>query len=598
MIEFEFAGRLPVRSGIGSPNSKYAPHAPGPSQGGNNVFTGESVGGLPLNETTLAEHLKTKGFATLCVGKWHLGQRDMYLPSSRGFDEYLGIPFSQDIGLSFWATHDYKPSPPYFPTPLPLLANYTVVEQPADLFTIAMKYTTITTTFITRNAEAGNPFFVYLPYNHIHGPQSCGARWCGQSKRGPIGDATEEVDWSVGEIMATLTASKAKDNTLVFFTSDNGSPQKPDGNLPLRGYKGSTWEGGYREPGIAWWPGRVPAGSASNALVATYDIFPTVLALVGVALPTDRVFDGIDIAHVLFDNAMVAHECITYYDEPHASAGDDPSNLAAMRCGDYKAYWLLPDEDRDGLELHGSGGSGGSQVHIFNLMTDPSESYPIASNTSEYAQALATTTAARNAHLKTLRVVPDQNARGNDNRLAICGAPDSQKAYPQWPNCSLTPQYWTIPICGSPSTWWCNQTAARTCPKSCPNAPLPPPPPPPAPPLPPMPASAYLGCYRDHGDNQTCDMPYIVSGHCKGHSVRRNWPRTVEWCNKLCLAAGAFAYFGVQMGGSGCFCGHAFGSQGKAAMDSMCNVTCAGDTKEVCGGPNLNSVYRTVALMP
>ena len=253
-------GRLPIRSGVGSPNGVYAPHAPGPSQGSNHVFTGESIGGLPLNESTFAERLRPLGYASLCIGKWHLGQRDIYLPTSRGFDEYLGIPFSQDIGLSFWATHDYKPSAPYFSTPLPLLNGTTVFEQPANLFTIADKYAHAATSFVASNAARAKPFMLYLPFNHIHGPNSCGARWCGQSARGPIGDATEEVDWIIGEIMSTLSAGAAAKNTLVFFTSDNGAPAHPDGNTPLRGFKGSIWEGGYREPGIAWWPGKNNAG--------------------------------------------------------------------------------------------------------------------------------------------------------------------------------------------------------------------------------------------------------------------------------------------------------------------------------------------------
>eukprot|EP00729_Bicosta_minor_P021829 gene21829-24993_t len=157
----------------------------------------------------VAQHPK----ATLAVGKWHLGQRDIYLPTSRGFDSYLGIPFSQDI--AFKCVECVRC--------LLALPAYEL----ADLFTIAMKYSKVTTEFITTNAESETPFLVYLPFNHIHGPNSCGARWCGQSKRGPIGDATEEVDWVIGEIMATIASSKAKDDTLVFFTSDNGAPQRP-----------------------------------------------------------------------------------------------------------------------------------------------------------------------------------------------------------------------------------------------------------------------------------------------------------------------------------------------------------------------------------
>lgn len=157
----------------------------------------------------------------------------MYLPTSRGFDEYLGIPFSQDIGLSFWATHNYHPSGPYFPSPLPLLNGTAVLEQPTDLFTIALKYAALGSNFVATNAAAKTPFMLYFPFNHIHGPNSCGARWCGQSARGPVGDATEETDWIIGEVMSTLRKSAASADTLVFFSSDNGAPQRPDGNTPL-----------------------------------------------------------------------------------------------------------------------------------------------------------------------------------------------------------------------------------------------------------------------------------------------------------------------------------------------------------------------------
>ena len=135
--------------------------------------------------------------------------------------------------MSFWATHNYHPSGPYFPSPLPLLNGTAVLEQPTDLFTIALKYAALGSNFVATNAAAKTPFMLYFPFNHIHGPNSCGARWCGQSARGPVGDATEETDWIIGEVMSTLRKSAASADTLVFFSSDNGAPQRPDGNTPL-----------------------------------------------------------------------------------------------------------------------------------------------------------------------------------------------------------------------------------------------------------------------------------------------------------------------------------------------------------------------------
>lgn len=353
-----------------------------------------------------------------------------------------------------------------------------------------------------------------------------------------------------------------------------------------RGYKGSIWEGGYREPGIAWWPGKIKAGSRSEALVATYDLFPTVLSLAGAPPPPPGlVIDGIDLSGVLFGGDTTGHTCVTFYKYPHAATSADPINLAAMRCGNHKVYWYVDGGAPPGVT---AGVQPTGRPVAFNLATDWGENRPLAHNDPDYASAVGAAEKARAAHLATIEIVPDQNARGNDPTLAICGAPDSQKEYPQWPNCSLTPQYWTIPICGSPSTWWCNQTANGTCGSCHGTGPPPPPPAPLPPPGPPMPAVNYKGCFHDHAGEQRCDLPHIISGHC-GHTSRQQaWAHTVEGCNAMCQQ---FKYFGVQMGGTGCFCGNSYGSQGKASSDTLCNVSCTGDAKEVCGGPNLNSVW-------
>ncbi len=160
----------------------------------------------------------------------------------------LGIPFSQDMGSSYWFDCMSKPDPegafdcnpapadPFQPVPVPLLANYTVIAQPAGLYTIAKRYATAAVDFITASAEADKEFFLYFPFNHVHAPDSCGEDFCGKSARGPIGDAVEEMDWVVGEVMTTLrTLPRLANNSIVWFTSDNGAPKRPDGNLPLRG---------------------------------------------------------------------------------------------------------------------------------------------------------------------------------------------------------------------------------------------------------------------------------------------------------------------------------------------------------------------------
>eukprot|EP01051_Picozoa_sp_SAG22_P004457 SAG22_NODE_239_length_14182_cov_74.353050_6_plen_198_part_00 len=179
------------------------------------------------------------------------------------------------MGLSFWRrTPNLTANPPFQPVPLPLLNGTTVVEQPVGLHHLVAKYAAFATAFITKHAAAKKPFYLYIPFNHVHAPNSCAAGFCGKAARGPVGDAVEEMDWAVGQIMAALKSAGVDENTLSFFTSDNGAPLGGDfvGNLPLRGGKAQVWEGGFREPGMARWPGKIQPGTASHAIVSTLDI--------------------------------------------------------------------------------------------------------------------------------------------------------------------------------------------------------------------------------------------------------------------------------------------------------------------------------------
>ena len=447
-------GRLPIRSGC----------IPG-------VFTAAAVGGLPKNETTMAAALSQVGYKSLAIGKWHLGQREEYLPTSHGFDEYFGIPYSQDMGLSYWfmcigpatATGeppkcDPPPHDPFQPTPIPLLSDTTVVDQPAGLYTLNARYAQKASAFMESAAKQKQPFLLYLAFNHVHAPNSCGAGFCGRSSRGPIGDAVEEMDWAVGQVMDTVRSPSngiSKD-TLVFFTSDNGAPMRPDGNLPLRGYKTSIWEGGFREPGIVWWPGRVDAGSASNALVATYDIFTTAVNLAGAAgvLPAELVLDGVNLAPLFSarhsrGDEVVGHDCIMFYHAPHtAQDAANLTSLAAIRCGDHKVYWFIDETSStplpDGVTL---GVRTLDDPVIFDLSTDWSEARPLVVNSSEWSAAKQRAEAARLSHLKTLSPVLNMMDLGSDHKYAICGAPNSPAKYPHLPNCTVTPSHWSPPIC-------------------------------------------------------------------------------------------------------------------------------------------------------
>ena len=229
--------------------------------------------GLNLDEVTLANVLKNRGYRTMCIGKWHLGRPDRYLPTSRGFDEYFGIPYSNDMN------------------PRVLMHNTRVIEEPATLETLTRRYTEQATRFI--KGAKGSPFFLYMPHTFPHIPLAASPRFRGKSLMGLYGDVVEEIDWSVGEVAGAVRQGGLENDTLILFSSDNGpwylgSPGK------LRGRKDTTYEGGIREPFLARWPGRIPAGHTCEALASMMDIFPTAAHLCGAALPA-KPLDGIDI---------------------------------------------------------------------------------------------------------------------------------------------------------------------------------------------------------------------------------------------------------------------------------------------------------------
>ena len=232
-------------------------------QTGHWVLIPRSVRGLNPEELTIAEALKSVGYATACIGKWHLGDQPDHLPTRHGFDTYYGIPYSNDM-------HQAKRGDP----PLPLVSQETVFEAPADQSTLTQQYTEKAVKFI--EANRGNPFFLYLPHTFPHLPLFASPAFKGKSVNGRYGDSIEEIDWSTGQILDTLGRLGIEQNTLVIFTSDNGSNGRNGGsNVPLAGRKGSTMEGGMRVPMIARWPERIPAASICNELATTMDFLPT-----------------------------------------------------------------------------------------------------------------------------------------------------------------------------------------------------------------------------------------------------------------------------------------------------------------------------------
>ena len=270
------------------------------------LFPGNDVGLAP-SEVTVAEVLKSAGYVTGIVGKWHLGDQPEFLPTRQGFDEWFGLPYSNDMGPAADGVKssfgDPLPASPKNPQPpLPLMRGETVVQRvlASDQTQLVTRYTEEALRFI--RAHRDERFFLYLAHSAVHFPLYPGERFRSKSANGLYGDWVEEVDWSVGEVLKTLRAQGLAEKTLVLFVSDNGGTPRAV-NRPLRGFKGSTWEGGMREPAIAWWPGKISAGTSSDAICGMFDILPTFAALAGAAAPSDRKIDGADIRSVLMGDA-------------------------------------------------------------------------------------------------------------------------------------------------------------------------------------------------------------------------------------------------------------------------------------------------------
>ena len=356
-------GRLPVRSGMTSDASR--------------VLFPNSVRGLPAGEITLAEQLKPAGYATACIGKWHLGHREQYLPTNNGFDYYFGIPYSNDMDKV--AKNDYKQLPEdsirFEDYNVPLLRNTEVIERPANQNTITKRYTEEALSFMKEHQD--EPFFIYLAHNLPHIPLFASEEFRGTSERGLYGDVVEEIDYGVGQIMTFLEEAGLAENTVVVFTSDNGPwlPFKTHGGSAglLRAGKGSTWEGGMREPAIFWGPGRIEPAVVQD-LGATLDLFTTFSAMAGLPLPDDRIIDGVDLSVTLLEQEPSPREGMLYYRGP---------NLYAARLGDYKAHYITQG-------VYGMFGE--KETHspplLYHLGHDPSEQFNVAEDHPEIIEQI------------------------------------------------------------------------------------------------------------------------------------------------------------------------------------------------------------------
>jgi len=294
-------GRYPFHNGV--------VFNPAPDSGINEV-------GLAASEITIAEALKPAGYATSCIGKWHLGHTKKYLPRTQGFDEYYGILYSNDM------------------RPVQLVENETVVEYPVVQATLTQRYTQRALSFIDRCAKKDQPFFLYLPHAMPHKPLAASEDfYTPDTQEDLYADVIRELDWSVGRIFATLEQLGIDENTMVIFTSDNG-PWYGGSTGGLRGMKGRTWDGGLRVPMIARWPGKIPAGIVNKSPAGSIDVFPTLLHAADVEPPKECKLDGKVIWSMLTDNET---------ESPHeALFGMTGTNLMIVRSGKWKLHVRRP----------------------------------------------------------------------------------------------------------------------------------------------------------------------------------------------------------------------------------------------------------------
>lgn len=341
--------------------------------------------GIADSEVLISELLKEQGYSTLCVGKWHLGHNPRFYPTRHGFDDYLGILYSNDM------------------RPVNLIKGEQVIEYPVIQANLTQRYTERAIEFIKENQQ--KPFFLYLPHAMPHKPLAASEAFYKKSGNGLYGDVIAELDWSVGEILKTLKESKLDENTLVIFASDNG-PWFGGNTAGLSGMKSTSWEGGLRVPMIARWPGKIPPRQVIDTVCGSIDVFPTILKQAGIKVPADRVIDGMDLFPVLTEQAPTPHEAL------FSMKGN---SLFTVRSGPWKLHikpsprQLLANQGKDWVDPRGPDGvtiiapyeqampnqppgllTGDQPVPmmLFNLEKDPAEQHNVAKDHPEVVARL------------------------------------------------------------------------------------------------------------------------------------------------------------------------------------------------------------------
>lgn len=349
-------GRYPVRTGMA-----------------HQVLFVEDTHGLPPEEITIAEMLKPKGYQTAIIGKWHLGHTPDYWPTNQGFDYFYGLPYSNNQ------------------SPLALYRNQQKIEEPVVQSTLTERYTQETIQFIENHQD--QPFFIYLAHTAPHVPLFVSEEFEGRSRGALYGDVVETLDWSTAEILTALDRLGLDNKTLVIFSSDNG-PYQGGSTGGLRGTKGTPWEGGYRVPFIARWPGKIPAGSSHGGISMNFDILPTIRAITGADLPEDLVIDGKNLMPMLTGRQETVHEKLYFFAD---------EQIAAVRTQHWKTMLLaryrginrwLPDHD---VRL------------LFNMDDDPYERYSLASHREDIWEQMTGYWHEGVEELESLALHPDKN---------------------------------------------------------------------------------------------------------------------------------------------------------------------------------------------
>eukprot|EP00118_Oscarella_pearsei_P008316 m.42057 g.42057 ORF g.42057 m.42057 type:complete len:508 (+) comp33327_c0_seq4:144-1667(+) len=401
-------GRLYPRTGVYSNGSGT----------GLSVFNPESIGGMLLTEITVAEMLKQQGYATGAVGKWHLGVGEdlKYFPTKRGFDTYYGLPMTQSECMSDAGSLDVALGP------CPVFRNEKIIAQPADILNIDQIYVENAKEFITEHQH--EPFFFYFASHHTHRPQFASTSFRNTTLRGLFGDSLAELDYSVGQVLDHLVSLELQRKTLVIFTSDNG-PELKDNEMggeqgPLKCGKGTTYEGGVREPAIFWWPGVIAPNTISYALGSTLDISVTAVNLAGGHVPDDRPIDGYDLTSVLTGESPVGlRQEVFYYSGRF---------LMAVRFKQFKAhFWTMGSHclntyhDRDcwdetPLKYH-------DPPLLFNVEKDPKERVSLDVSVEENKKVLSEIVAITERHNKTMTFGKPMISQGNNESLFPCCSP-------------------------------------------------------------------------------------------------------------------------------------------------------------------------------